>query len=645
MATSDKTRGDETLSTMPLRTLLLVLLTLAVCYVAHEVLLPLALAVLLSFLLAPLATRLQRAGLGRIGGVVVTVIVAFAVIAAVGYIVGRQALTVAADLPKYEETLVKKIRSLRNSGPSGFSGAAKTMERIEEEIVKTDEELEAAPKKDRFSLRDTLIGEDPLPVTIVDTAFAPFRVMNELSPLLTFLGSVAIVVVFTIFILLERENLRDRIIRLVGASRVYVTTQALEDAATRVSRYLLMQLLINSMYGAAVGAGLYFIGLPNAILWGMLATILRFLPYVGPIIAACTPIALSLAVFEGWERPLMTISLFIVAELITNNVLEPWLYGQTVGVSTLAIVFAAVFWTWLWGPVGLVLATPLTVCMTVMARHIPQLAFLNILLADDPPLELKYRFYQRLLAEDYDDASDVAREFLKNGSLEELWEGMFVPALFLAERDRDAGRLSGVQESFIYESIDELVDEMQDEFTASAANAAPPDSEEEAETSEIAEPTPSVRPPHVVCLALEDEADRLAGRMFTQLLIARGYQVEMMESPEMSDELLARLEEEPIELIVVSAIAPGGSIRLRAVCRKLRRRAPGAKLLVGLWHAPQRLERMRRPLIKEGVDLLCASYKSAFKMLEDALPARPMTETADDRSAAAAVEQPHRRTA
>jgi predicted PurR-regulated permease PerM len=624
MANSEKARGDETFLTPPLRTLLLVLLTLVVCYAARGILLPFALAVLLSFLLTPLATKLQRAGLGRIGGVIVTVVFAFLLFGGVGYIVVRQTLSVVADLPKYEETLINKIRTVRQSSPPTISGAAKTMERIEKEIVQPNEENQA-PKESTFSLRDTLLGEDPLPVQIVDTAFAPVRVMNELSPLFTLLGSVAIVVVFVIFILLERERLRDRVIRLVGASRVYVTTQALEDAATRVSRYLLMQLLINSMYGAAVGAGMYFIGLPNAVLWGLLATILRFLPYVGPIIAACTPIALSLAVFEGWERPLMTIALFIVAELITNNVLEPWLYGSSVGVSTLAIVFAAVFWTWLWGPVGLVLATPLTVCMTVMARHIPQLAFLNILLADEPPLELKFRFYQRLLAQDYEDASDVAREFLRGGSLEELWEGMFVPALFLAERDRDAGRLSRKQESFIFESIDELIDEMQEEFAMSSAGAVP-EIEEGTPLDDVAQETREVQPRRVLCLGLEDEADRIAGRMFAQLLSARGYLAEIMDANGASEALMERLDEAPVEALAISAVSPGGSVRLRAVCRKLRRRAPGAKILVGLWHAPQRLERMIKPLEKAGADLLCSSYKSAFKILDEAVPPAPAQE-------------------
>lgn len=642
MATSERARNN--LLTPPLRTLSLVLLVVAVFYLAREVLLPFALAVLLSFLLSPLATRLQRWGLGRIGGVVVTVVLAFAVIAGLGWVVVKNAMDVASQLPRYEETLVSKVRALRSTGDGSLTKAAATVERIEQEIVGPDEEsAEAASTPGKFTLRKALFGEEPLPVQIVDTSLAPVRMMSELEPLMTALGGAAIVVVFVIFILLERENLRDRIIRLAGTNRVYVTTQALEDAAQRVSRYLLMQLIVNSVYGAAVGAGLYFIGLPNAILWGLMATLLRFLPYVGPIIAATTPIVLSMAVFEGWQLPLATMALFLVAELITNNVLEPWLYGTSTGVSTLAIVTAAVFWTWLWGPVGLVLATPLTVCLTVMARHIPQLAFLNVLLADAPPLETKYRFYQRLLAQDYEDASDVAREFLHNGSLEELYETMFVPALTLAERDRDAGRLHAAQESFVYESISELTEEMRDEFAVSAANSGPaePAVGEEPHSAEEVEPTHR----RILCLAAEDEADHIAAAMFAQLLSARGYLAETADMIGASEEMLRRLETDAVEGVVLSAIAPNAAVRMRAICRKMRRRDSHVKVLVGLWSAPSRLERMQTSLKKAGADVVTSSFREGLEYFHETLPIYPIAAPPEELEEAVSTETPEVRPA
>ncbi|MBW3598343.1 MAG: AI-2E family transporter [Planctomycetes bacterium] len=619
MSNTEKLRGDSALAP-PLRALALMLLVVAIFYFAREVLLPFSLAVLLSFLLTPLATRLQRWGLGHVGGVVVTVILAFLVLGGVGYIVLKNAADVAAELPKYEATLVKKVKALKATGGDSLSKAAETLERVEQELVKPKEDGDAAEQESPFSLRAALFGKQPLPVQIVDTSFAPVRMMNEFAPVLSALGFVAIVVVFVIFLLLERESLRDRIIRLAGTSRVYVTTQALEDAATRVSRYLMMQLIINSIYGTAIGVGLYFIGLPNAVLWGLLATILRFIPYVGPIIAAVTPMALSLAVFDEWQRPLATIALFIIAELITNNILEPWLYGTSTGVSTLAIVTAAVFWTWLWGPVGLVLATPLTVCLTVMARHVPQLRFLNILLADEPPLELRYRFYQRLLAKDYEDAADVAGEFLRNGTLEELYESLLAPALALAERDRDASRLTARQEAFIYESIAELVDDAFEAFQLStAADQAPEDSNRKADGGD----EPAAHPPRIVCLASSDEADRIAAVMFARLLTAEGYQADAADTLGASEELLRRLDAEPVDGVAVSVIAAGGSVRLRNVCRRLRRHAPQLPLLAGVWNAPARVEKLQAPVQKAGADAVAAAFHEGMAFFRKSIPLRP----------------------
>lgn len=638
MPAHDKSRDH--LFTPPLRMLALFTLVVAIGYFAREVLLPFSLAVLLSFLLAPLATRLQRWGLGRIGGVVVSVALAFAVLGGLGWVIGRNILDVASQLPKYEDRLVAKVKSLRPSGRNPLTKAAETVERIEQELVSPEETEEAAAtpeaesrrRRTEFTLRETLFGAEPLPVRVVDTSFKPLKVLEGLAPYMAPLGSAAIVIVFVIFILVERENLRDRIIRLAGTSRVYVTTQALEDAAQRVSRYLLMQLMINSIYGAAVGVGLYFIGLPNAVLWGLLATVLRFLPYVGPIIGALTPIALSFAVFEGWWLPLMTMALFIVAELITNNVLEPWLYGSTTGVSTLAIVVSAVFWTWLWGPVGLVLATPLTVCVTVMARHVPQMAFLNILLADEPPLELRYRFYQRLLAQDYEDAADVTAEFLRSGSLHELYQTMYAPALALAERDRDAGRLTAAQESFIYESISDLVEDTFEDYQMSGANAAPPpveaaEDEEGAAPGDDEEPVvpdldaeEAPPPRRILCIAAEDEADRIASLMFSHLLLAQGYVADSTLALGADEETLRQIEDEGIEGIAVSVIAAGKTLRLRSVCRKLRRRAPHTSILVGVWNAPSRLERMEGPVKKAGANAIVATFKDGIDFFRDQLP-------------------------
>ena len=242
------------------------------------------------------------------------------------------------------------------------------------------------------------------------------------GPLVAPIATAGLVVVFVIFMLLQREDLRDRIIRLVGASDVARATEAMDDAAKRISRYLLMQLVINVLYGIPVGIGLYFIGVPNPILWGLLATVLRFIPYLGPVIAALFPIALSFAVAPGWTLPLLTIALFVTLELFSNNVLEPWLYGSSTGLSPVAVLVAAVFWTTLWGPVGLLLSTPLTVCLVVLGRHVPQLGFFDVLLGDEPALPPELKFYQRLLARDPEEATELAEEYLEDEPLEKLYD-------------------------------------------------------------------------------------------------------------------------------------------------------------------------------------------------------------------------------
>src|SRR4029079_17820537 len=260
--------------------------------------------------------------------------------------------------------------------------------------------------------------------------------------------------------LIQREDLRNRLIHLIGSPRLNVTTQALDDAAHRVSRYLLMQLIINGLFGLVLGIGLFFIGVPNSLLWGVLAGILRFVPFIGPWIAASIPVALSLAVFDGWTKPFLVLGLFVINELVSNNILEPWLYGASTGISSLGILVSAVFWTWLWGPVGLVMATPLTVCLMVVGRHVPQLAFVNKLLSTQEILPPQDRFYQRLLALDPEEAIEVAEDFLKDHSLEALYDSVLLPALSLAEQDRHHGDLEEPKERLIIDTLRELVDDL-----------------------------------------------------------------------------------------------------------------------------------------------------------------------------------------
>jgi predicted PurR-regulated permease PerM len=626
--------------------LLLAVAFVAICYFARDILLPFALAVLLSFLLAPLARRFQRWGLGRVGSVILAVLLAFSGLVATGYIVTRQVLDLAGNIPKYETQLTEKIEWLRHARSPELTEVAETIEHLDKEFSapvsdgagqqttrdsdKTAQSSGLAPDGESESGEPDIATDliraftaRPLPVQIVDTTFMPVKLLRDASPLLSSLGSLAITTVFVIFMLLQRDDLRDRLIRLAGTSRVYLTTQALNDAASRVSRYLLMQLFINGVYGVAVAAGLWMIGLPNYLLWGLLAMLLRFIPYVGPIISCITPIALSLAVFPGWSRPLATAGMFIVLELVTNNVLEPWLYGSSTGVSTLGIIVAAVFWTWLWGPVGLVLATPLTVCVTVMARHMPQFYFLNILLADEPPLETRVRFYQRLLARDFDDAADLVADFLSKHTRAELGDQVLLPALNLAESDCDAGHLSTDSEEYIYESVGELISDL-DELDTAADDSG----KAAADGGSPPAPTRDVR---ILCVAAEDTADHLGGELLARLLGERGFGSDVCFAAPPGEELVTEFSDDEIDGIVISTVAPRrGALRSRRVCLNLRRRYPNAKLLAGLWHSETDTNRTRQRLAKTGADAVVATLSDALGTLEEWFPPPPAEPAADN---------------
>jgi predicted PurR-regulated permease PerM len=449
-------------------------------YFGRDILLPFALSVLLSFLLAPLAELLEKWKFGRIPAVLTVVTVAFLSFAALSFVLANQVYDLAYRLPNYRENILAKARTFQGDGtgvlgrltksvdemratlsarpggePDGAGGGSKNrsnddgrpLSNVETTPPVSDGGTQASP-------------ETPVRVEVVESLSAREIAQGILGPLISPLASAAIVIVFLIFMLLKREDLRNRFIQLVGGERLNVTTQALDDAARRISRYLLMQLIINSTYGLIICVGLVLIGLPNALLWGALTAVLRFVPYIGPWIAALMPIAISLAVFDGWLQPALVLALFIVNELVSNNFIEPWLYGSSTGISTIGILTSAVFWTWLWGPLGLVLATPLTVCLTVVGRHVPQLAFFNTMLSDQETLPPHSRFYQRLLALDPEEATEVAEDYLATSSLAELYDAVLLPALALAEQDRHQGDLDEAKLQFLHQTMREIVEEL-----------------------------------------------------------------------------------------------------------------------------------------------------------------------------------------
>ena len=379
---------------------------------------------------------------------------AFTVLALFSFIVATQVSELAQNIPLYQSNILTKVRSLKETGVGGgvIARLSEAIERVGQELDRQETSPPAADQPRR----------EPVPVEIIARE-RPLQVLqNLIGPLISPLASAGLIIVVVIFMLLEREDLRDRFIRLVGYGDLHRTTEALQDAGKRVGRYLLMQLVVNIVYAIPVTAGLWILGIPNALLWGLLALALRFVPYIGPIIGALLPLFLALAVAPGWSLVLWTAGLFVVMEMITGNVVEPWLYGSRTGLSPLAIIVAAIFWTWLWGPLGLVLSTPLTVCLVVLGRHVPQFEFLDVLFGNEPVLEPHARLYQRLLAGDPEEATDHAEEMLEEKYLFEFYDKVAIPALLLGEQDRVRGVMGDEQRRRVAASAQMLVANLDD---------------------------------------------------------------------------------------------------------------------------------------------------------------------------------------
>jgi predicted PurR-regulated permease PerM len=557
----------------------------AALYFGRDFFLPLVLAILISFLLAPLVRRLEGWRLGRIGSVIITATLSFSVIAAVGYVATGQLIDLANQLPKYKDNMRAKVAALRSQKETALNKATKALKEITEEVTEeTPAEGPPAPGTGRpptgAAMNETgkrVAPPPPVPVQVVNGADNAVDLLKGfVAPLLGPLGDAAVVSVLVIFMLLGREDFRDRIIHLVGRGRLHVTTQALDDAGRRVSRYLLAQLVVNTCYGIPIGVGLYFLGIPNAVLWGFLATMLRFVPYVGPWLAAAIPLLLALAVSTTWEVPLATIGLFIAAELISNNILEPWLYAASTGLSPLAVITSAVFWTWLWGSIGLILATPLTVCLAVLGKHLPSFAWLDVLLADSPPIAASDRLYQRLLASDEEEALNIVEEYVEQHSLAAAYDHVVLPAIRQAEADCRTEIVNDARRREIYGMVRRLLAELDDAPARPAGDAVT-----------------------VLCLPASSEADELVAVMLAHLLEQRAIHTHVLSSKSLSSEIVEQVAESGARICCISALPPASVMPATYLARRIRARLPEARVLIGLWHdaetdSERRLKRFKR---------------------------------------------------
>ena len=437
-------------------TAILAVIIIMLLYFGREIIIPIALAILLSFVLAPLVGLLQRVRVPRGLAVVSVVIIAFALIFAMGSLLATQLAQLAGDLPRYQSTISEKIQSFRETtaGRGTLERASGMLKDLSKEL---DKPKDAATALGSGTSPKASAPLKPVPVEVLQPDPGALESLQSLiSPLLHPLATTGIIVIFVIFILLQREDLRNRLIRLAGSHDLQRTTAALDDAASRLSRLFLIQLLLNGSFGIIIGTGLWLIGVPSAILWGILAAVLRFVPYIGAAIAAAFPLALAVAVDPTWSMLLWTLALFVVVEPIVGHVIEPMVYGHSTGLSPVAVVASATFWTALWGPIGLVLATPLTVCLVVLGRHVESLEFLDVMFGDRPALSPPEIFYQRMLAGDPTEASEKAEEFLKERSLSSYYDEVALKGLQLAQADAERGALDHGRLTKIRDAVSEF---------------------------------------------------------------------------------------------------------------------------------------------------------------------------------------------
>jgi predicted PurR-regulated permease PerM len=576
MDMTDQTSDDRNFREDPSRlsrvlTFLALGLVVAILYFARDIIVPLALAILLSFLLSPVVRALRHLRLGRIAAVTITAMVSFLIILGFVAVVVQEVSSLARDLPQYRSNLEAKVHSLPELVPGAgvLRRAADMLSELRKELVASETHV-PTPAGRPAPTGNLVETAKPLPVEIKQPDLEPLPLIRSIvGPLLQPLAAAGLVVVFVIMILIDWEDLRDRLLRLAGRRDLHRTTEAMGDAAQRLSRYLARQLIVNVTCGVPIGVGLSVIGIPNAALWGIFVVVLRFVPYLGIIIAAGFPLALAIAVDPGWSLLLWTISLFVVIELAVTYFVEPRVYGAGTGLSPIAVILAAVFWTWLWGPIGLLLSAPLTTCLVVLGRHVPHLEFFDVILGNQPVLTPEETFYQRLLANDPEEAAEQAEEATKERTLAAFFDEVAVPALRSAQADSDRGVLTANRRIEIREAVRAMLEDLSDDAIENAASA------------------PATLPP-VCCIAGHNELDAAAALLLVHLLRLEGHagKAPVLSADQlMSDAFDPRLKE--AKLICLSLIGTSTPARARYLLRRVRRRAPHANLIVAFWGIPE----------------------------------------------------------
>jgi predicted PurR-regulated permease PerM len=585
-------------------------LIVAVLYLAKPVIIPLALAILLTFILTPIVMAVQRSGLGRIPAVLTVVTLTFVVLGGIGWGVGVQVQGLIRDLPGHRKEIKQKIDSLRGSE----DGAISRLIRMFEEIGNSEPDQAVETN----SQRSVIVAEPEKPSAIE-------RLSRMTEPVLEPLAITGLVIILVVFMLIKREDLRNRVIGLLGHGDLAGTTRVLVDTAERLSSFLLSQLLVNAGFGLVFGTSLLLLGVPYAFLWGFLTALLRFVPYIGSWIAVAFPLVLSFAIAPGWVQPVMVLALFALFDVVTANVIEPLVFGHSTGVAPIALLIAAAFWSWLWGPIGLILSTPLTVCLVVLGQHIPRFKFLTLLLGDQPALAPHARYYQRLLARDRTEAEDVVHRYVATHGLEKAFDDVFLPALVSTRRDRKLEGLTAEEEEFIYQNTRGMLDELPQQLRATFHKKGDTGSLTHPETASasISPDGPGAGPSILIlgCPA-HHEAEELSLRMLDLLLRAENGRVEVVSTKVLPAEIETRIREEKPALVFIAVLPPGGLVQAAYLCKRLRKRFVELPIVVGYWGETRDFDKLLVRLRSAGAGYLTTS------LLQSRSQIRALTRTA-----------------
>jgi predicted PurR-regulated permease PerM len=605
------------------QTMTLFVMIVATLYFGKEVLMPVTLALLLAFVLAPMVNLLRRAHLGRVPSVLLAVTLALCVVLAIGGVIGSQIGRLTTDIPRYAETVETKATNVRNYTIGRLSHLA-------DEVGASKEKSETSSSASTSSQPSPEASPPTAPQVFGSTPLALTE--RYLSPVLSPVATFGIVFVVAVFALLQKEDLRDRMILLIGSDDLHRTTVVIDDGARRLSRYFLSQLIINTAFGVIIGAGLLLIGLPYPVLWGIVSALLRFVPYVGSLISAVLPIALAAAVEPGWSMMAWTAGLYVVVEGLTGQVVEPLVYGHSTGLSPFSVVVAAIFWSWLWGPVGLILSTPLTLCLVVMGRHVKRLEFLDVLLGDRPTLTLTETLYQRILAGDADEAQDHAELILKERSLGTYYDEIVVKAMQLAASDAGRGIIDREQLERVSSTIkvlvrgldtykDEKISPKKSETALADRPLDGPDLPPEPDPQNVP-PAGIVLPqawveksPIVLCIAGRGPLDETTSVILIQLLEKHGFNGRLVKYDDVSREKIETLDTANVAIVCVSFLDIGGSpAHLRYLIQRLRRRLQGVQIIVGIWQSEDAAQRDDAARTAIGANALVGSLEGTVTL-------------------------------